>query len=111
MPITENDKLLIHLPAPAPDGWLDKVKQRFPQLTVRWEITYMDGPDVINADALSDEAWEGVTLLCLYPPPSASKMRNVRFVQLGSAGSDRWLNHERYLDPNVIFCSGSGFHA
>lgn len=110
MPILPSDKLLVHLPGPAPPGWLDAVAARFPQLTVRWELAALDAAasDLARADTLPAETLAGVTLLCVYPPPRARAVPDVRWVQLVSAGSDRWRGHDVYEDPRVVFCSGSG---
>lgn len=113
MPITANDKLLVHLNLPAPAGWLEKVAERYPQLTVLWKIAKFDPsiPDVENVDVLDDEILEGVTMICVFPPFSAEKLPNVRYLQLVSAGSDRWVNHPYYLDPKVQFCNASGAYS
>ncbi|PNY27886.1 D-2-hydroxyacid dehydrogenase [Tolypocladium capitatum] len=110
MPLSPSDKLLVHLPDPPPPGWLDAVAARFPQLAVRWEMAALDAAasDLASADTLPREVLDGVTLLCVYPPPSARAIPDVRWVQLASAGSDRWLGHETYRDPRVVFCSASG---
>ncbi|KAM4065244.1 d-isomer specific 2-hydroxyacid dehydrogenase, NAD binding domain-containing protein [Hirsutella rhossiliensis] len=110
MPLNPDDKLLVHLPSPAPAGWLEAMARRFPGLAVRWEVAGIDAAasDLESADSLPREALDGVTLLCVYPPPSPAVMERVRVVQLASAGSDRWLGHEKYRDPGVVFCSSSG---
>ncbi|KAL6786931.1 hypothetical protein J3E68DRAFT_419671 [Trichoderma sp. SZMC 28012] len=111
MPITADDKLLLHYPIPLPDGFIETVKARWPQLKVHVEISPVRNSKMINADELPDEVWEGVTLLSVVPPPSAAKMKNVKFVQLGSAGWDVWLEHEVFLNKDVEFCNTSGVHA
>lgn len=35
----------------------------------------------------------------------------LRFVQLSSAGSDLWVNHPKYVDKDVVFCTTSGSNA
>ncbi|KEY68798.1 hypothetical protein S7711_00666 [Stachybotrys chartarum IBT 7711] len=110
MPL-HNDKLLVHSWAPAPPGWLERVSARFPGLDVRWEQTPMGKDDLVAADTLPAEVKDGVTMICVFPPPSPEMMKHVRFVQLASAGSDRWLQHPSYLNPDVQFCSASGCHA
>lgn len=110
MPFKPNDKLLLHMPGPEPEGFLDALKARFPGLNIRWEAArFVDG-DVESPDAMSAEAWEGTTMLCAYPPASPANMTNVHFVQLISAGSDRWIGHPAYRDANVRFCSATGIH-
>ncbi|OAQ94089.1 D-3-phosphoglycerate dehydrogenase [Purpureocillium lilacinum] len=111
--ITSRDKLLIHAPQPPPPGFLDLLAARFPQLSVRWELARLDPvrSDLASADTLPAEVLDGVTMLSVYPPAKAAAIPDVRFVQLISAGSDRWVGHEKYRDPGVVFCSGSGCHA
>ncbi|KYK57859.1 hypothetical protein DCS_04872 [Drechmeria coniospora] len=113
MTITGSDKLLMHMPGPPPKGFLKSLAARFPELEVRWEIARFDpaSSDLDAADGLPSEVLDGVTLLCAYPPPRPDCIERVRFVQLISAGSDRWADHAWYRDPKVIFCSGSGCHA
>ncbi|KAL6871809.1 hypothetical protein J3F83DRAFT_615029 [Trichoderma novae-zelandiae] len=110
MAITENDKLLIHYPFPLPDGFLDTLAKRFPQLRVHFELTSVAKFRSSTADALPDDVWEGVTMVSLFPPPSPERLRNVKFVQLGSAGWDPWLEHETFLNRDVAFCCTSGAH-
>lgn len=63
-----------------------------------------------NAVELPEHVLQGVTMMCLYPPPRPEVMKDVRFVQLASAGSDLWAKHPKYLDKEVAFCSASGVH-
>ncbi|KAJ6443867.1 centromere kinetochore component CENP-T domain-containing protein [Purpureocillium lavendulum] len=111
--ITARDKLLIHVPQPAPAGFMDALAARFPQLEARWEVARLDPvrTDLASADTLPRDVLDGVTMLCVYPPADAAAIPDVRFVQLISAGSDRWVGHEKFSDPAVVFCSGSGCHA
>lgn len=109
MPL-KGDKLLVFLPIHPPPGWLDKVNQHFPDLEVRWELARVEKTGLSSVDDLPRDVLAGVTMLCLYPPPSPETMRGVRFVQLASAGSDLWAREPSYLDPEVRFCSASGVH-
>lgn len=106
-----NDKLIVHLPIDPPPGWLDRMHARFPSLKIHWEKAQVVPSGLSSLDELPEEVTQDATMLCLYPPPSAERMKNVRFVQLASAGSDRWIGHEKYMDPEVQFCSSSGVHA
>ncbi|KAH0495640.1 hypothetical protein TgHK011_009175 [Trichoderma gracile] len=110
MAITENDKLLILFPSPLPPSFLDTLAKRFPQLRVHFEVAHIGDPRATPAETLPDDVWDGVTLLSLFRPPPAEKLKNVRFVQLGSAGWDGWLEHETFLNKDVAFCSTSGVH-
>ncbi|KAL7931028.1 hypothetical protein V8C35DRAFT_282962 [Trichoderma chlorosporum] len=110
MPITAQDKLLIHYPFPIPDGFLDTLKQRFPQLRVHFEMAPVVNNRMTNADSLPDEVWEGVTMVSLWPPPSPARMKNVKFVQLGSAGYDLWNGHESLSKKDMPICTTSGIH-
>ena len=106
----DKDKLLVHLPIDPPPGWLDRMRARFPALKIHWEKAEVVPSGLSSLDELPEEVTRDATMVCLYPPPSAERMKNVRFVQLASAGSDRWVGHEKYMDPEVRFCSSSGVH-
>ena len=110
MPFT-NEKLLVHLSIDPPAGWLDKVRERFPGLDVRWEKAHVLASTLSSADELPSEVLDGVTMMCVYPPPSEENTRNVRFVQLASAGSNHWVGHSAYENRDVDFCSSSGVHS
>jgi hypothetical protein len=110
MAITEKDKLLILFPSPLPPSFLDTLAKRFPQLRVHFEIVSIGDPRIAPGETLPDEVWDGVTLASLFRPPRAERLKNVRFVQLGSAGWDSWLEHETFLNKDVAFCCTSGVH-
>ena len=109
MAITEKDKLLIVFPSPLPNGFLDTLAKRFPQLRIRCEIASIGG-DSRAVDALPDDIWDGVTIAALFRPPRADKLKAVKFVQLGSAGWDAWLEHDVFLNKDVAFACTSGVH-
>ncbi len=46
---------------------------------------------------------------CTMPPP-AELMSKVRYVQLSSAGADRWPGHPVYENKDVVFCTSNGCH-
>lgn len=110
MPLT-NEKVLIHLPLEEPKGWIAKVQARFPDLRIHWSESTVVAGGLSPLDDLPRDLLDGVNIMCLFPPPRPENMKDVRFVQLVSAGSDRWVNHPKFLDPDVTFCSGSGIHA
>jgi phosphoglycerate dehydrogenase-like enzyme len=108
MPLTD-EKLLIHIHAPPNPGYLDKLRARFPGLTVCWEEAKVVNGLPESADNASAEAWDGVTMLFTYPACAYDdKFERVRWVQLASAGSDHWKTHGAFRDPGVLFCSASG---
>ncbi|KAL7923436.1 hypothetical protein ACQKWADRAFT_289655 [Trichoderma austrokoningii] len=109
--ITAADKLLIHMPFALPQSFLAALAQRFPQLRVHYEIAPLVNQRLMNSNDLPDEAWDGVTILCVMPPPSAERMKGVKFVQLASAGSDLWIGHEAYMNRDITFCCTSGAHS
>ncbi|KAM5346806.1 hypothetical protein ACJ41O_009811 [Fusarium nematophilum] len=104
----KGDVLLIYLPSPAPPSFLDAVRTRFPELEVRWHQTPVENFKLLPPDHLPPEAWEGVTMMCIYHVPRPELIPNVRFFQVASAGLDLWAGHPKYLDPDVIFCNASG---
>lgn len=113
MPLTAEDKLLVHLPIPPPPGWIKTLAARYPFLKVHWEIAPIKGGirGINGVEKLPLKITKDVTLLCVYPPATPETIPKVRYVQLASAGYDRWVNHPLFLDPNVAFCNASGAHA
>lgn len=112
-PLT-NEVLLVHLPIPPPPSWLSRMSARFPGVEVRWRrAEVLPSSSLTTLDELPDADLRGVTMACLYPEPAdpVRTMRDVRFVQLASAGSDRWAGHPVFGDRRVRFCSSSGVHA
>jgi hypothetical protein len=103
------DVLLLHIPPPPNQEWIARMTAKFPGLEVRWAA---HGFNLMNPIPVPDDMWEGVTLVCLMtPPPDASKLDNIRFIQLPSAGADHWIQHPKFQDPNVPFCTSNGVHA
>lgn len=109
--ITAADKLLVHLPFPAPPGWTDDIARRFPALRVHWEVCGINSGSDSDPDLLPAEVWDGVTMLVMYQPPSPALTRNVRFVQIPSAGWDLWFGHALFLNHSIPFCNSMGAHA
>ncbi|GFP59367.1 hypothetical protein ACSS6W_010684 [Trichoderma asperelloides] len=109
--ITADDKFLLHLPMPLPKSFFAAVAERFPQLRIHYEVAPVVNHRLMNSDELPDEAWDGVTMLCVMPPPNPERMKNVKFVQLASAGSDLWIGHEAYTNKDITFCCTSGAHS
>lgn len=111
--VLENEKLLINVPMPAPPGWLEKARARFPGLEIVWEEAKLSTMGTKGIDDLPADVVAGVTIMCPSPLvlPSPESMRDVRFVQLVSAGSDRWADHAVFNDGKTVFASGSGVHA
>lgn len=109
------DVLLVFVPRPREDAWVRRIESKFPGLQVRWVNRDEYAQDIHKvSDALKTmpaEEWAGVTLATSSIPPPAHFMKSVRFVQLTSAGADRWLEHETYKDPNVIFSTANGLHS
>lgn len=103
-----NDKLLVYVPIPAPQAWLDKVKARFPDLTIAWVETPVVDGRLLPPDDIPASVWEGVTMVCMYHVPKIEHVSNARFFQLASAGSDFWHRYPKYLDPAVVFSNASG---
>lgn len=129
--ICANDVLLVFLPdRTAPDAeWIARVEAKFPGLTIRYEPqadpTTGQVRDVNN---LPVEVWDGVTLLVSHWPPRTTDTQvfsyavkttikpkttlpNLRFVQVPSAGADRWIGHETFQRPGVTIATGNGTHA
>jgi phosphoglycerate dehydrogenase-like enzyme len=102
-----NDILLVFLPTDPDADWIAKIESKYPGIKVRWSVRAT--PEELILDPA---VWEGVTMFVTMRPHPAELMKSVRYVQLSSAGADRWLNpvHPKYQDPNTIFCTGNGTH-
>ena len=106
-----SDILLLQIP-PEPDSqWITQLETKYPGLKVRWvPLRWAPGDKGLAVTALSPEIWEGVTIACLFLPHPAQLMSKVRYVQLTSAGADKWIEHETYKNPDVVFCTANGIH-
>jgi phosphoglycerate dehydrogenase-like enzyme len=100
-----NDILLVFVPVAPDTEWITRIESRYPGFKVRWALR--QDPMV---QVLDPEVWEGVTMFTTYLPHPPDLMKSVRYVQLSSAGADRWTDHEKYKDPNTVFCTASGTH-
>ncbi|OTA95510.1 hypothetical protein M434DRAFT_28833 [Hypoxylon sp. CO27-5] len=106
-----NDILLVYLPLPEKPECAERLTGKFKGLQVRWVSALQPGRPLVNAEELQPDVWDGVTLLSTYMPPPAELLPKLRFVQLPSAGVDRWPGHAKYEDKDVIFCTSNGVHA
>ncbi|KAI1849956.1 hypothetical protein JX266_004335 [Neoarthrinium moseri] len=112
LPSMSNDVLLIFFFTEPNDEWISRVKAKHPGLDIRWVNVLNPDHTFKKPESLGDEVWKGVTLLCPFiQPPPAELLSTVRFVQLPSAGVDRWPGHPTYENEKVVFCSGNGAHA
>ena len=103
-----HDILLVYLPTDPDAEWMAKIEAKYPGLKVRWRVR------PTPAELILDSAvWEGVTICVTGSlPHPADLMKSVRYVQLSSAGADRWISpvHPKYQDPGTIFCTANGAH-
>lgn len=104
----KGDVLLVYLPNPAPPQFLERVGAKFPHLQLRWIETPVEGGHLLPPSHLTAEQWAGVTMMCIYNVPNPEVIPDVWFFQTASAGTDAWVNHPKYLDPDVIFSNASG---
>ncbi|KAL8406861.1 hypothetical protein RB596_005372 [Gaeumannomyces avenae] len=110
----EGEVLLVCIPTEPKLEWVTAMEERYPGLEIRWvdRDWYLD-TNVFASGTLNLPAglYDGVTMVMSFLPPKPEDMKRVRFVQLTSAGADRWVTHDVYRDPNVIFCTANGIHA
>ena len=106
--LLSKDKLLVLLPTPPDLEWIAATQDAYPGLRIEWSSA-PNGP-VAHQDA-APEVWEGATILFGFMPPPAHLIPSVRFIQVTSAGIDRWVSHEKYKDPDVLFANVSGTQA
>jgi hypothetical protein len=103
----KDDVLLIVFPFAKDEEWLARLREQHPGLEVRWA----QQPPTFEIEPLPKETYDGVTLLCALGPHPYEMLQKVRFVQLLSAGADRWVGSELYKKPEVTFCTTNGAHA
>ncbi|KAI0592885.1 D-isomer specific 2-hydroxyacid dehydrogenase [Biscogniauxia sp. FL1348] len=106
------DILLIFLPGDPQTEWTERIKSQHPGLEVRWFNAQKENGTFAKSDEIPSSVWDGVTLLAAftYPLP-ADLLPNLRFIQLISAGVDKWPGHPTYQDEKVVFCTANGVHA
>lgn len=108
-----NDVLLVTIPVPVNEAWIAKIKALHPGFQVRWVTEPFgdrSGPPS-KESSLPQEMYEDVTMLFTFRNHPAEMLPKLRFVQLISAGADKWINHELYKDPNITFCTANGAHS
>ncbi|KAH9908496.1 D-isomer specific 2-hydroxyacid dehydrogenase [Xylariomycetidae sp. FL2044] len=110
----DGDVLLIILPSDEnKHQWVEKMEKRYLGLKVHWfDLLKPDGT-FRTAEDIPKDIWDKkVTFLAAgYAPPPASLIPKIRWVQLPSAGADRWLSHPKYQEENVLFTTANGIHA
>lgn len=104
------DKILIFIPEDPHEGWIEKIQSRFPGFQIRWHKSISPEGTMTKFEDLPEEVWDGLTMYSGFPPAPANYLAKVRFVQLTSAGADKWAQHESYLNSAVMFCNSSGIH-
>lgn len=110
----EGEVLLVCIPTEPKLEWVAAMEERYPGLKVRWvDRSWYADTNVFASGTLNLPArlYDGVTMVMSFLPPKPEDMKRVRFVQLTSAGADRWVTHKVYKDPNVMFCTANGIHA
>ncbi|KAK4164674.1 hypothetical protein QBC43DRAFT_317313 [Cladorrhinum sp. PSN259] len=105
-----DDILLMAVPLPRDDKWIAKIAANHPGIK---EIRWVQREWKVPPDPLPQDALDGVTLLCTGMPIDAEQSRllkNVRYVQLLSAGADIWIGNPLYQNQDVTFCTSNGTH-
>ncbi|CRK20156.1 D-2-hydroxyacid dehydrogenase like protein [Verticillium longisporum] len=104
-----NDKILLLVASPPKQDWISRIESRYPGIKIRWVDCTSSGA-LTTPDEIPAALWKDITIYSSWLTPRAELIPNVRFVQLSSAGADRWLDHALYLNPDVVFCSANGVH-
>lgn len=102
-----NDVLLFSVPFPPNEQWIARLESLHPGLKVRWAQQSTSFPP----EPLPQKTYDDVTILVGLWPHSAELVQKVRYVQLLSAGADRWITHDLYKNPDVMFCTANGAHS
>lgn len=107
---TLSDKLLLYFPEDPHEDWISRVKSAHPGLQIEWHRSITAEGVRVPFEDLPADVWEGLTMFCGFPAPPANLLRSLRFVQLTSAGADKWVQHDSYKDEKVMFCTSNGIH-
>ncbi|KAK3376091.1 hypothetical protein B0T24DRAFT_648186 [Lasiosphaeria ovina] len=100
------DVFLMDLPVPPDQAWIDRLEARYPGFRVRWVSKAWE----FTAGPFTPGQFEGITMMCSFIPQPAELLPNISYIQLTSAGADKWLSHPLYQDPNITFCTSNGTH-
>lgn len=105
------DVLLVQIPGDPDVQWMARLESKYPGFRVKWvPLCWTPGDKASAGAVMSPETWAGVTMAVLFLPQPAHLMSQVRYVQLTSAGADKWVGHEAFESPNVVFCTANGIH-
>ncbi|KAK4140748.1 uncharacterized protein C8A04DRAFT_14655 [Dichotomopilus funicola] len=106
-PGLKGEVLLIAFPGPHNEEWVTELKAAHPDLEVRWVTHSIASPP----ESFPPEIYADVTLLAGFWPIPAAAVPKLRYVQLFSAGADRWIDSDLYKNPKITFCTANGAHA
>lgn len=103
------DVVLVVVPSEPKTEWIERIKAKYPGIEVRWANLPIGGPK--TTEDLPANLWDDVTIYSGFVTGPSAQMDKVRFVQLPSAGADRWLDHDLYRNrPDVVFSTANGVH-
>jgi hypothetical protein len=100
--------LLIQVPADPPLGYLDSLRERFPDLQV-----IVRSKSWFSADTtVTDDEYARTTIMMapFAPMPMPNQVPRLELVQLQSAGANHLLEHPLFRDTEVLFCTANGVH-
>ncbi|KAK1759016.1 oxidoreductase-like protein [Echria macrotheca] len=100
--------LLIQAPADPPPGYLDSLRERFPDLEV-----LVHKKSWFSADnTVADDEYARTTIMMapFAPVPTPDQVPRLELVQLQSAGANHLLEHPLFVDTEVKFCTANGVH-
>jgi hypothetical protein len=130
-PVSAKEKILIILPFPEDARLVEGLRKKFPES----EVTYVylpfrlkPGDEVptlpkgmirlrcflsISSSKSSTDIYKDVTVLFTLSqlPPNKEEVPKLNLVHLGSAGTDRILQHPLFVDSDIVFTNSSGVAA
>lgn len=107
----EGHKLLLLSHLAPPEGYLEKLRTKFPGLKTEYRETQWPSR-APGGDGFTDDDWKDVTILLTGNafPPSREAAPKLQYVQLQSAGANMILKHPLFTDTDVVFATGNGVH-
>lgn len=106
------EHLLLAFPFPEPKEIVDRLRSKFPQIEVTFaQVPFSSIPKEIE-DALPPETYKYATVLCTFAalPKKSEDAKNLKVLQLLSAGSNHIQDSWVWQTEDVEVCTASGIH-
>lgn len=108
------ENLLILLPVPEPTAELETLKNRYPNVTIKYQRLNFLGADAWKAEQeLDPSIYKNCTILFTLaglPPKGREDAPNLQWIHFFSAGINSSVTHPIWKDDSIILTTSSGVH-